>query len=195
MKGILHPWRRDIPSEHSSCRDAARSLTRAAWLLRACFPCCGPLTGEGGGRCLHPTSLWFPYARAEVQSSPIHLRGLRKGFPLPAEMAPPPVLLLPAWGALVPGEGGRANCPVLMLTAPGASLQCVPPVSRQLPQDEGGRQGRQAGAGFSSQTHLYTPIFRRLPESTAGTCLAVATVLLGTRQKPLCAESQPERTP
>ena len=127
-----------------------------------------------------------------MQSSPVHLRGLREGSPLPAEMAPPRVLLLPAWGALVPGESGRANCPVLMPTAPGASLQCAPPTSRRLPQDEG---GRQAGAGFSSQTHLYTPILRRLPESAAGACLAVAAVLLGTRQKPLCAESQPERTP
>lgn len=107
-------------------------------------------------------------------------------------MAPAPLLLLPSWGAVMPGENGRPNCPLLMLTPPGVSLQSAPTMPRQLPQDKG---GKQAGASSSGQAHRCAPILRRLQESAAGMCLAVTTMLSETRQKPVCAESHPERIP
>lgn len=72
-------------------------------------PVPGPLVGKAADVECAPHRFPRPYGRPEVLSSPlclhlIHLMWLSKGSTLPWEMAPPPPLLPPAWGTLIPDE-------------------------------------------------------------------------------------------
>lgn len=154
-------------------------------------PIAGLLVGKTADVECTPHHFPCPYNRPEVQSSPIHLMGLRKGSSLPWETPPP----APAASASVGSFDTSRKWETKLPRAHTDSSWCLFAVCS--PHVQAAPPGRKRQAGRSQLLPPGPPLHSRPLRAARERCryvlcLSVTTVLSQTRKKPLCAESHPE---
>lgn len=148
-------------------------------------PITGPLVGKAAGVECTPRYFACCYSRPEVQSSPIHPMGNGPTSTASSASLGSFDTRRRAWGTHLPHA--HTDSSWCLFAVCSHHVQAAPP-------------GRRRQAGRSQLLQPGPPLRSRLLKAAGERCryvlcLAVTTVLFETRQKPLCAESRPERVP